>query len=444
MANTVAAGAVWAFLANNLDAIKEVVTEAFHDKGEAIVDGNILCAEAGFEMAGVSEDVVRIAKPDRITPRMVLKGNDALPSGALAAGLKFMSAYPMTPATGVTEFISEYSEQASVVMEQAEDEISAINMAIGAAYTGVRSMTATSGGGYALMTEALGLAGSAEIPVVVINAQRPGPSTGLPTRTEQGDLLFTVLGGSGDYPKAVLAPGDVEEAFYLMGDAFNLAEKFQIPVIVLSDQHLADSYQTVMPLDPKRITIDRGEMASDSDPDYQRYKYTESGISPRLYPGFGAGLVVSSGDEHDQDGHLIEDAETRVRMMQKRMKKLDGLAEIALDPITYGADSPEFILIGSGSTKGAIKEAADILSGMGHPTLAVHLPQVYPLPKSLAEIWNMPGKKIVVENNYIGQLEKLISMELALHADANVRKYDGRPFSPHDIVRQLTGGGTND
>jgi len=443
MANAVAAGAIWAFLADNLSAIELVLAETFGDKGDEVVQGNIKCAQAGFNLAREGRTLTHPAKPLEPPEVMILKGNDALPTGALAAGLKFMSAYPMTPATGVTEFIAAHSERLSVVMEQAEDEIAAINMAIGAAYAGVRAMTATSGGGFALMTEALGLAGSAEIPVVVINAQRPGPSTGLPTRTEQGDLLFAVYGGSGDYPKAVLAPGDVEEAFYLMGTAFNLADQFQTPVIVLSDQHLADSYQTVKPLDPAKISIDRGNLITDAGPEYKRYQYTDSGVSPRLLPGFGSGgLVVSAGDEHDEEGHLIEDAETRIKMMEKRMRKLDGMKTAALAPVTYGVqEEPEYILIGFGSTKGAVREAVDLLIGKGIPSLQVHLPQVYPLPDKLRQIWNLPGRKIIVENNYVGQLEKLIGAELAAAPDGHVRKYDGRPFAPQDIVEQLLGGG---
>ncbi|HOB08602.1 MAG TPA: 2-oxoacid:acceptor oxidoreductase subunit alpha [Limnochordia bacterium] len=443
MANAVAAGAVWAFLADDLTAIEDVIRETFAEKGEAIVKGNIKCAHAGFELIrGSGKELARLPKPQARGERMVLKGNDALPSGALAAGVKFMSAYPMTPSTGVTEFIAAYAKQCSVVMEQAEDEIAGVNMAIGAAYAGVRAMTATSGGGFALMTEALGLAGSAEIPIVVINAQRPGPSTGLPTRTEQGDLLFAVHGGSGDYPKAVLSPGDVEEAFYLMGAAFNLADKYHTPVIVLSDQHLADSYQTIEPLDPGKVVIDRGDLLFDAGPAYQRYQYTESGVSPRLVPGFGAGgLVVSAGDEHGQDGHLIEDAETRNEMMRKRMRKMDGIKAEALDPVAHGSSNPEYVLIGFGSTKGAVREAAGLLSQQGHPALAVHLPQVYPLPDKLREIWQLPGQKWIVENNYSGQLQKLIAMEFALVPDGSVRKYDGRPFFPQEIVEQVLKGG---
>lgn len=443
MANTVAAGAIWALLSDDLTNLEEVLTELFAYRGGAIVEGNLKVARAGFELVRKAfGDRKKPAKPEKFDASMVLQGNQALPSGALAAGLQFMSAYPMTPATGVTEFIAGHGEQCSVIMEQVEDEIAAINMAIGASYTGVRAMTATSGGGFALMTEALGLAGSAEIPIVVINAQRPGPSTGLPTRTEQGDLLFATTMSFADFPKAVLAPGDVEEAFYIMGDAFNLAEKYQMPVVVLSDQHLADSYQTVPPFDLDKVTIDRGDVVwGDQAPaDYQRYSYTESGISPRLYPGFGEGLVVSAGDEHDESGHLIEDMVTRTKMMEKRMTKMLGVTEEALAPVTYGDDNPDYILIGFGSTKGAIREAVDLLRKQGHKALAVHLPQVYPLPTSLTNLLEEPGKKYIVESNYTGQLEKLLGMEFAWKPDGSIRRYDGRPINAEYIMQQLMGG----
>jgi len=443
MANAVAAGAIWALLSDNLTNLVAVLTEMFKEKGSAIVEGNVKVAEAGFNFVRQSfAEIQRPEKPADQSKRIVLQGNQALPSGALAAGVKFMSAYPMTPATGVTEFIAAYGEKCSVIMEQAEDEIAAINMAIGAAYAGVRAMTATSGGGFALMTEALGYAGAAEIPVVVINAQRPGPSTGLPTRTEQGDLLFAVTTSFSDFPKAVLAPGDVEEAFYLMSTAFNLAERYQMPVIVLSDQHLADSYQTVAPFDLSKIAIDRGAVvngAATSDK-YLRYRDTDSGISPRLYPGFGEGLVVSAGDEHDEAGHLVEDIESRVKMMDKRMRKMIGVYNEALDPVTYGSDQPEYVLIGFGSTKGAIREAVDLLETYGYPGLAVHLPQVYPLPASLAKILKGPGKKFIVESNFTGQLYRLLSMEFAWKADGRVRRYDGRPINAEYIIDWLIGG----
>ncbi len=443
VANAVAAGAIWALLSEDLSVLNETLRAMFISKGDKVVEGNQKVAAAGFEK--VREIVGQRPKPAKATrdgERLLLKGNDALPLGALAAGLKFMSAYPMTPATGVTEFIAEYEQDTSVVMEQTEDEISAINMAIGASYTGVRAMTATSGGGFALMTEALGLAGSAEIPIVVINAMRPGPSTGLPTRTEQGDLTYAVAMSFGDFPRAVLAPGDVEEAFYLMSEAFNLAEEYQMPVVVLSDQHLADSYTTVPPFDLSKIEIKRGKVVdgAQAGPDYLRYKLTEDGISPRAYPGFGEGVVISAGDEHDEKGHLIEDGETRLKMMEKRMAKQTLVEANALEPVLCGSEEPDAMLIGFGSTKGAIEEAVQRLNGGGCKVQGVHLPQVFPLPQSLEAILQRPGRKFIVEGNYSGQLESLIASRFAIKPTGSIRRYDGRPINAEFILSKLQGG----
>ncbi len=445
MANAAAAGAVWALLSDEITVLHQILAEMFISKGEEVVEGNRRVSQAGFDTVRkiIGTDIPRPAKPKERRPRMLLKGNEALPLGALAAGVRFMSAYPMTPSTGVTEFIAAHAEECGVVMEQAEDEISAINMVIGAAYTGVRAMTATSGGGFALMTEGLGLAGAAEIPVVVIDAQRPGPSTGLPTRTEQGDLLFAVAASSGDFPKAILSPGDPEEAFYLMGQAFNLAEEYQMPVIVMSDQHLADSHMIVDVLDLSRIEHRRGLVVfgEDAGPDYKRYRLTEYGISPRLYPGFGPGLVVSAGDEHDEAGHLTEDAEMRRLMMEKRMAKMKRVQEEALDPVLFGTEEePDAVLMGWGSTKGAIRETVEFLNQGTCKVLGVHLPQVYPLPKSLQKILEGPGRKFIVESNFTGQLERLIASEFAWKPDGSIRRYDGRPIDPDYILSKLRGG----
>lgn len=443
MANAVAAGAIWALLCEDLTVLHETLRFMFSNRGEEVVKGNQRVAQAGFDkVRKIVGERAKPSKPNHPGTRLLMKGNDALPLGALAAGLKFMSAYPMTPATGVTEFIAHHGREAGVLMEQVEDEISAINMAIGASYTGVRAMTATSGGGFALMTEALGLAGSAEIPIVVVNAQRPGPSTGLPTRTEQGDLTYAVAMSFGDFPRAVLAPGDVEEAFYLMSDAFNLADEYQMPVVVLSDQHLADSYTTVSPFDLGKVEIKRGKVASgqQAGPDYLRYKFTEDGISPRLYPGFGDGVVVSAGDEHDEAGHLIEDGEARQKMMEKRMAKQKLVEAKALEPVFCGAEEPDAMLIGFGSTKGAIAEAVQILNKGGCKVQGVHLPQVFPLPKSLEAILQRPGRKFIVEGNFSGQLEALIASRFAIKPTGSIRRYDGRPINAEYILTKLQGG----
>lgn len=443
MANAVAAGAIWALLDDDLGVLHTIFAAMFSSKGDDIVEGNKKVSQAGYDLVREALDErEKPTKPEQVAERFLIAGNPALASGALAAGVKFMSAYPMTPSTGVTEFIAGHAKECAVVMEQAEDEISAMNMVVGAAYAGVRAMTATSGGGFALMTEAMGFAAAAEISVVVIDAQRPGPSTGLPTRTEQGDLLYGFGMSSGDFPRAILAPGDPVEAFYLMGHAFNLADKYQMPVVVMSDQHLADSYETVEPFDLDKVVIDRGELVSgeEAGADYKRFALTESGISPRLLPGNGPGLTVAAGDEHDEAGHLVESAEERLAMMEKRMAKMKLVEEEALAPVVFGDDDPELVLIAWGSTKGALRETVDILQEQGKKVKGVHINQVFPFSKELEPILNGPGTKYVVESNYSGQLQKLLGMEFAWKPDGSVRRYDGRPLGPDYILERLEGG----
>ena len=266
-------------------------------------------------------------------PRLLISGHEAIALGALAAGLQFISGYPMTPWSSVLNAIGQRAEKWGVVVEQAEDEIAAINLAIGASYAGVRAMTGSSGGGFALMVEALGLAGCSETPLVILESQRPGPSTGLPTRTEQGDLGFVLSAGQGDFPRAVLAPGTPAQGFALTARAFNLADRYQLPVIVITDQYFGDTNCTHEPGDfPGEVEIDRALATGPADGVYERYALTADGISPRRLPGFGP-VVVADSDEHTPDGHLTEDLEMRVKMQDKRLRKLTGLAN-ELDGIT--------------------------------------------------------------------------------------------------------------
>ncbi|HXX59058.1 MAG TPA: 2-oxoacid:acceptor oxidoreductase subunit alpha, partial [Dehalococcoidales bacterium] len=329
MSNSVALGAAIAAGGYDFPLIEQVLRDHFSSLGNKVVDANIAAASAGFQLAAGKPGVVRrsvkaVGPPVKM---MLLNGNEAIALGAMAAGCKFMASYPMTPVSTIMEYISEKGRKFNIVMIQPEDEIAAVNMAVGAGYAGVRAMTATAGDGFALMTEGLGLAGITETPVVIILGQRPGPAVGLPTRTEQGDLNFGVYAGAGEFPRAVFTPGTVEEAFSDTVAAFNLAEKYQIPVIVITDHHLASSYQTTPKFNLGEVKIDRGALISEETAntltDYKRHAFTDSGISPRLIPLRGKQLVVTDADEHDESGHMIEDAELRTRMMQKRLKKLD-------------------------------------------------------------------------------------------------------------------------
>ncbi len=352
MANTVALGGALALVGSDLNILNTILTEHF-GKGK-VAENNIAAAKAGYEYARAKyKGSFRKVKPLTYSKRMLLTGNEAISLGAIAAGCKFMAAYPMTPASSIMEYYAAKSKDFDLVMVHAEDEISAVNMAIGASYAGVRAMTATSGSGLCLMVEGIGLSGITETPIVVVNAQRPGPAVGLPTRTEQGDLQFVLHTHHGDFPRAVLAPATVYDAFRITVKAFNLAEKYQLPVIILTDQHLASSYATVDTFDLSQITIDRGPLFSGKEEDpakYRRHKLTQSGVSPRAFPGLSKALVVTDSDEHDEEGHLTEDAEVRTKQVQKRLRKLFGLKQEISPPLWYGHKKAETTLIGWGST----------------------------------------------------------------------------------------------
>jgi 2-oxoglutarate ferredoxin oxidoreductase subunit alpha len=442
--NSVAAGAALGMMRYDFQPMAEMLREIY---GKKDVDANadIKAARAGYdfvyENSARNFDWAFAPINEEGKRRMLISGNEALALGALAAGCKFMSAYPMTPATGVLTYLAGKAREWGIIVEQAEDEIAAINMAIGASYAGVRSMTATSGGGFCLMTEGLGLAGMTETPIVVIDAQRPGPSTGLPTRTEQGDLEFVLHAAHGEFPRAILAPGTAEEAFYAMGKAFNLAERYQIPVIIMSDQHLADSCWTIDNLDINKITIDRGEFLAEKDlanitDGYKRHAITDSGISPRVLPGTSGALVVTDSDEHDEEGHLTEDLDIRVRMVQKRMKKLEGIRGEIAPPELYGRKGAKILLIGWGSTYGAMREAVDTMNGNGdggHAAM-MHISELWPFPSlEVARAIESFERCFVVENNATGQLARIIRTETGETVTGNILKFDGLPFSPEDI-----------
>jgi 2-oxoglutarate ferredoxin oxidoreductase subunit alpha len=323
-------------------------------------------------------------------------------------------------------------------MLHVEDEIAAMNMAVGAGYAGVRSMVATSGGGFALMVEGLALAGMTETPVVIVLGQRPGPATGLPTRTEQAELFFALHAGHGEFTRAVLAPADAADAFHAAVKAFNLAEKYQTPVFILTDHHLATSYYTVDRFELSQVKIERGSLISGDDTDYKRHLVTESGVSPRALPGLGKALVVTDSDEHDEAGHMIEDAATRKQQVEKRLRKRDGMKQEITAPEFVGTDGAGLTLIGWGSTRGAIREAAEILGREGKKVNTLHFLQLWPFPsEGVMTALERAGKSIVVEGNATAQLAALIRRETGRQVEGSILKYDGRPFSPGEIVDRL-------
>jgi 2-oxoglutarate ferredoxin oxidoreductase subunit alpha len=440
MLNTVALGAALAAVKYDLNILNTVLVDQF-GKGE-VADRNIAAAKAGYDyVQSEHKGNFRKIKPLSETKRMLLTGNAAMALGAIAAGCKFMAAYPMTPASSIMEYMAAKSKDLDLVMVHAEDEIAAINMAIGAAYAGVRAMTATSGSGLCLMVEGIGLAGITETPIVIIDAQRPGPAVGLPTRTEQGDLQFVLHAHHGDFPRAVLAPATIEDAFWVMINAFNWAEKYQLPVIILTDQHLASSHATVDRFDLSQVIIDRGLLFSEEENnplEYMRHMVTRSGISPRAFPGLGKALVVTDCDEHDEKGHLTEDAGERTAQVQKRLRKIFPLKKETGTPKKYGSRGAETTLIGWGSTYGAIHGAVDILRREDASVNMIHLSELWPFPaKAVTNAVSRARNSYVIENNATGQLARLIKAETGYDVSGRILKFDGRPFTPAYIAEAV-------
>lgn len=446
MGNTVALGAALGLVNYDLDLLSAILRKTFGKKSPSVANDNVEAAKAGYQYTREKQAVnfSYSLSPISESKKMVINGVEAVALGALAAGCKFMSGYPMTPSTGILQYFAGKSADFNVVFEQAEDEIAAVNMVLGASYAGVRAMTATSGGGFALMVEALSLAGMTETPAVIVLGQRVGPATGLPTRTEQGELEFAIHAGHGMFPRVVFAPGTVEEAFYLTAKAFNIAEKYQVPVIILTDTYLLDSYVTSKRFDLSRITIERGEFLSKEEIKalgkygYMRHKFTETGVSPRIIPGQADALVVTDSDEHTEDGHITESAEVRDKMVRKRLRKLQGISKEIGSPLACGPEEAETVLVCWGSTYGALREAVDQLNESDETVRMIHLSEVWPFPKrAFFELMKGTKRFIVVENNATGQMAHLIRAETGLEAGEKILKYDGRPISPTYIVNSF-------
>jgi 2-oxoglutarate ferredoxin oxidoreductase subunit alpha len=445
MANTVATGAAFALLGFDLEPLLDRLEEEFSSKNSEIIEKNKRCASAGYDYV---HEKFRGNMAQKVPPaplakkKMLLNGSQAMALGAIFSGLKFYSGYPMSPSTPIMEFIASIAKGYNIIVEPAEDEIAAVNMAIGASFTGVRAMTATSGGGFCLMTEGLGLAGMTETPLVVVNAQRAGPSTGLPTRTEQADLRFVIHASHGEFPRAVFAPGTAEQAFALISKAFNMAEKYQTPVIVMGDQHLNDSYFTIDGLDLDQVDINRRSILSHerigSPKDYRRYAWDESGISPRILPGQTDAVLYADSDEHTEVGHITERADVRKQQMDKRMRKFEGMAKEIEPPEVYPKTKPDIVLLGWGSTYGAIKEAADVMNRDGMKTQMVHFREIYPFPpQDFLKKISKDTRVFAVENNFTGQFADLFSSQTGVPIFHKVLKYDGRPFSPQEVVKEV-------
>ena len=437
MRNTAALGAVMALLGGKMQHLKDLIAEEFSDKKPEITEKNHLVCQAGYDYAlGHYKNEIKNVlsqRPNKLE-QIVVNGNEAIGLGAIAAGMQFAAIYPMTPVSGVLHTLAPLQEKFNFIYKQPEDEISAINMAIGASFAGARAMTGTSGGGFCLMSEAYGLAGLTETPLVIIEGMRGGPATGLPTWTEQGDLRFVLHAHQGDFPRIVLAAGDVEEAYYTTMKAFNIAEKYQTPVILLVDKQICESHLGVKPFEFKDYKINRGKMVWEKQNDYKRYELTHDGVSPRSIPGVGNHFVANS-DEHNEYGYSNEEAENRTEQMKKRMTKLETCAELDMEkPKLYGPPKARITIVSWGSNKGAILDAMEEFDDVNF----LHINWISPFPAlEVKKILCSANFVLNVECNYTAQMAGLIKEKTGVEVSDNLLKFNGRPFFSEEIIDKI-------
>jgi len=418
-----------------------VVAKAIEDGlGKKRFEANRKVLEASYQwIKGQTfryEPFPAVSNPPR---RLLMDGHEAVALGAISAGMKFCAFYPMSPSTSIAQTLINYAKEMDLIVDQAEDEIAAINMAIGASYAGVPSLVPTSGGGFALMVEAVSLAGISETPVVIVVGQRPGPATGLATRTEQGEMWFILHAGHGEFPRAIFTPGTIEECFHLTRKAFELAEKFQGPMFVLTDHFLADSYRDVEPIDISKLSyVKPGADSSSVESPYLRYRITEKGVSPRLLPGLSQHLVVADSHEHTEDGHMTENLSIRPKMVDKRLRKGDGIKSEVISPEYKGDQEPDLLLVSWGSTKGSVEEASSYLRNQKKKVGTLHFSQIWPMiPDQFIKQLEQARQVICVESNATGQLAQLIRRESGYQIKKRILRYDGLSITPQYILRHL-------
>jgi len=439
--NVAALGVAASVLGLNRQVPAQLIAETFKKKGDEVIKENHKVLDDAWDWVdgqnGKRRELPKAAEQGK---RMMIDGNQAIAMGAMAAGVRFCAFYPMTPSTSIPLTLIAHKDRMGIVVEQAEDEIAAINMCLGASYAGAPAIVSTSGGGFALMTEGVSLAGITETPIVVALAQRPGPATGLPTRTEQGDLNLALYAGHGEFPRALFAPGTIKDFFHTAYKAFDLAERFQVPVFILTDQYTADSLRAEKPFDLDGLPDIARPDTTDGGKDYKRYEVTESGVSSRKLPGFGKHLVVVDSDEHTADGHITESAQVRIEQNDKRLRKECGLFQEVLEPELTGKDNPDLLLVCWGSTRGAALEAANIMNGEGKKVGVLHFNQLWPMdPDKFMSALNAAKEVACVEGNATGQLASLIRRQTGFAVHKLVLRYDGRPFTANYIIDQLSG-----
>jgi 2-oxoglutarate ferredoxin oxidoreductase subunit alpha len=435
-ANTVAAGVVLGVLGVPPDNFIAYLKEQFAAKGDETVSKNIVAAKLGYDFGVQCPAAGRFVLPEpgvQDPDSLLMDGNSALGIGAVAAGCNFICSYPMSPGTGLLTFLAARSKEFGIVVDQAEDEIAAINAGLGASYAGAKSLVTTSGGGFSLMQEGMSLAGMIETPVVVHLGQRPGPATGLPTRTEQGDLNLALHAGHGDFARAIFAPGNLEETIEAIQRAFDVAQRYQIPVVVLTDQYLLDAVSTIAVSRVRRIPVSSGIVPTVDG--YRRYELTPDGISPRGVPGYGEGIVRVDSDEHDESGLITESFEMRRLMVEKRLARREGIRREAMPPTLIGdPDSAETLVVAWGSTRGVLEEALDMLETTR--IAGVHFAQPYPVNPSATDLFG-DRRIAVLENNATGQFADLLTLQTGKTVTHSILKATGEPFSVEEVVEAL-------
>ena len=441
MANLAGLGAVMFLTGMDIKYLFLVIKQNFSKKGQEMVEQNQKVAALGFEFAErkYSDHKIDLQEASNKQEKILLTGNEAISLGAIAGGMKFYSAYPMTPATSILHYLASKAKEQGLVVKHAEDEISVINMALGASFAGVRVMTATSGGGFALMSEALGIAGIMELPIVIVEGMRTGPSSGMPTWHDQGDLNFVLYASQGEFPRMIISPGDVEENFYLTKQAFYFAEKYQLPVIILTDKYMAESLTTIKLPESVSENEKRSFNLEPVSP-FERYKDSENGISLRTIPGQDKGVYLSNSYEHDLFGFATEEIEMRNLMVEKRLRKFETLKKevCQIKQHVLGDPDAEIGIVSWGSNKGPIVEALKILEGKGTKASCLNLNVIWPFPEKQVVDY-LSGKKFVIdiECNSTAQLAGLIRQHTGIEIKERLLKYDGRPFYPEEIVTKL-------
>jgi 2-oxoglutarate ferredoxin oxidoreductase subunit alpha len=435
--NIILAGVILGVFRIDIEICEKLILEEFADKSPEIAQSNLKALYSGYEkgkeVSAQNNFSIELKQDKSLKDKILTNCNSALALGFISGGCDFISSYPMSPGTGILNSLSQNAEKYNILAEQTEDEISAVNMAIGAWYAGARAMVTTSGGGFDLMTEGVSLAGMIESPIVIHIAQRPGPATGLPTRTEQGDLELALYSGHGEFPRIILTPGNPTDSFLLAQNSFNMADKFQVPVFVLSDQYMIEASFISEFFDTNNFAIDESIVKTDKN--YKRYTLTPNGISPRGIPNYGDGLVKVDSDEHDEEGHITEDFDVRVKMVDKRLQKHESISQEVYKPELIGSENYKTLLVGWGSTYGVIKEVIELIDS--EDIAFLYFKQVYPLHDETITYLEKAQNVISIENNATGQFAKLIRRETGFAVNQKILKYNGLTFSSDELLLKV-------